>query len=239
MIISFVNQKGGVGKTTVAINLAASLTRRSQRVVYIDADPQASAVMWHAIEKNKAFPILQRTEPLSKLDVDRYAAIHDHIIIDAPPSTGEIARSALKLADLAVVPVSPSSLDVWSCKGTLDMIREVREENSELKVRLLVNRKIYGTRLARDAADTLSDLNTTVFAAGLCQRVAYIDAMKYGVSVMQYAPSSKAAAEIEALCDEVVSLQPARSEPTPIADYLETQTEPEPVQPLWRRFQRI
>ena len=203
MIISFVNQKGGVGKTTSAINVAASLKRRNYNVVLIDADPQGSASYWHAVENNNAFEIVHRPEPLSRSDIEDLAQNYDFLVIDAPPALGDITRSILAVTDLSIIPLSPSSLDIWSCKGTLKIIDEAQVENPDLDVKLLINRKIPGTRVGREARDSLSIFNMDLLDTELCQRVAYIDAMTSGVSVMQYAPGSKAADEIESLCDEI------------------------------------
>ena len=203
MIISFVNQKGGVGKTTSAINVAASLKRRNFKVVFIDADPQGSASHWQAVESNNAFEILHLPEPISKGDIEGLSQKCDYLVIDAPPAIGDITKSILAVTDLSIVPLSPSSLDVWSCKGTLEMIDNAQVENPDLDVKLLINRKIPGTRVGREARDALSIFDMDLMDTELCQRVAYIDAMTSGVSVMQYAPSSKAANEIENLCDEI------------------------------------
>jgi len=83
------------------------------------------------------------------------------------------------------------------------MIDDAQVENPDLDVKLLINRKIPGTRVGREARDSLSIFDMDLMDTELCQRVAYIDAMTSGVSVMQYAPSSKAANEIENLCDEI------------------------------------
>lgn len=204
MIISFVNQKGGVGKTTTAINIAASLKRKNYSLVFIDADPQGSATQWHAVESNKAFEILHHPGPIQKDDIADLAKNYDYVVVDVPPAIGGIAKSILALTDLAIVPLSPSSLDIWSCWGTLEMIEEARPINPGMNVKLLINRKIPGTRVGREAREAMEVFNTDVLDTELCQRVAYIDAMTSGVSVMQYAPGSKAADEIERLCEEIV-----------------------------------
>ena len=205
MIISFVNQKGGVGKTTTAINLAASLARKNHQIVLVDADPQGSAVKWHSAESNQAFEILHSPGSLSMADLETLNASYDYVVIDAPPAIGDITRSILLASDMAIVPVSPSALDIWSCRGILDMVDQVRQENPELSVKFLINRKIPGTRVGREVRQALDEFDTGILDAEMCQRVAYIDAMKYGVSVMQYAPSSKAAEEVETLCGELLS----------------------------------
>ena len=204
MIISFINQKGGVGKTTTAINIAASLTRRNKKLLFIDADPQGSAMKWHAVENNNTFEIFHHTEPVNKSDIKELSAQYEYMVMDAPPAIGEITKSILAVTDLSIIPLIPSSLDIWACRGTIDMIEEIRAENSKMDVKLLINRKIPGTRVGREARETLNAFNTEVLDSELCQRVAYINAITSGVSVMQYAPKSKAADEIEKLCDELV-----------------------------------
>jgi len=211
MIISFVNQKGGVGKTTSAINIAASLNRRNYKIGFIDADPQGSATHWHALEDNAAFEIMHHPEPLARNDIQKLSQKYDYLVIDAPPAIGSITKSILAVADLSIIPLSPSSLDFWSCKRTLEMVDEAREENPELDVKLLINRRIPGTRIGRQARDLLAEFNLDILDSELCQRVAFIDAMSSGVSVMQYAPGSKAANEVENLCDEI-TLQNAEEE---------------------------
>jgi chromosome partitioning protein len=127
------------------------------------------------------------------------------VLIDAPPAIGEITESVLSVSDLVIVPVSPSSLDIWSCRETLEMIQEVGQTRPDLEARLLVTKKIPGTRVGRNAREAVGGFGFDLLETELCQRVAYIDAIAGGVSVMQYAPSCKAAAEIEDLCAEILS----------------------------------
>ncbi len=204
MIISFVNQKGGVGKTTTAINLASSLARKNNRPVLIDADPQGSASTWHGIEGNKAFEIVHHPGALTRTDIETMEVAYDFVIIDAPPVLDDRIEAILSASHLVVMPVTPSSLDLWSCKDTLDRMSEGSLDQSHSKVRLLINRKIPGTRVGRDARQALEEFEAPVLDTELCQRVAYIDAMRYGVSVMQFAPGSKASEEIERLCEEIL-----------------------------------
>jgi len=206
MIISFVNQKGGVGKTTAAINLASSLVRKNHNLVLIDADPQGSATTWHSIEDNQAFEIIDHPGELTQADIETMETAYDYVIIDAPPAVDDKVVTILKASDLAILPVTPSSLDLWSCKETLDTMDTKSEALLNGKVRLLINRKIPGTRVGREVRQALEKFDTPIFETELCQRVAYIDAMRYGVSVMQFAPYSKAAGEIEQWGQEVITL---------------------------------
>ena len=244
MIISFVNQKGGVGKTTTAINVAAGLARMNKRVLLIDADPQGSAIQWQVVEGNQAFVAVHRPGPLKKIDIDRYDAVNDYVIIDTPPAADAITRSILSIADMAIIPVSPSSLDIWSCKKTLAMIREIKLQNTDLEVKILISRKITGTRVGREVREMLQEFDAAVLDTELCQRVAYIDAMQFGVSVTQYAPGSKAAEEIAALCEEVSNAcQPTVAEPVAVdvaipPTYSATYREAEAA-PAWQSFMEV
>ena len=172
--------------------------------MFIDADPQGSAIQWHAIEGNKSFEILHHPSPVHATDIRQLSMNYDYVIIDAPPAIGDISKAILAVTDLAIIPLSPSALDVWSCWGTLKMIDEIRPLNSDIEVKLLINRKIPGTKIGRDSREAMEEFQMDVFNTELCQRVAFIDAMTSGVSVMQYAPHSKAAGEIERLCEEII-----------------------------------
>lgn len=204
MIISFVNQKGGVGKTTTAINLGSLLIRKSHTVILLDLDPQGSAARWHAVEGNLAFDVIHQPTHVAPSDLEKLSAAYDFVIIDSPPTIDGITWKILAASNMVIIPVSPSSLDLWACTDTLKMIKEVQQQHPDLSARFLINRKIPGTRAGREIRQALTAFKTRIFETELCQRVSYVDALKYGVSVMQYAPSSKAAVEVEQFCDEVL-----------------------------------
>ena len=226
MIISVVNQKGGVGKTTTAINLAANLARKNCKLVFIDTDPQGSAIRWHAIENNQAFPIKHHPRPIYHQDLNDLAWDYDHVVIDAPPAIADITQSVLAITDLAVIPLSPSPVDIWSCDNTLEMVNQEKNQNSNLQSKLLVCRKIPGTKLGREAKEALGVFNTGIFETEICQRVAYIEAMNAGVSVMQYAPHSKAAMEVDDLSEEIIAQM--------VPEQQQEESQPDPIEkPAW------
>lgn len=204
MIVAFVNQKGGVGKTTLAINLAAALRRKNTRVLLLDTDPQGTALQWQALEDNIAFPIEHLPRPLNRTDLQLFTTDHDYIVVDTPPAIGQISESVLALADLAVVPLAPSPLDIWASRHTAEMIGEIGKRNKSLKGKLLICRKIPQTRIGREARDALDVLDVDLFETEICQRIAYIESMLSGVSVMQFSSHSAASEEIESFCREVV-----------------------------------
>ena len=239
MIISFVNQKGGVGKTTTAINIAASLSRKNCNLLLVDLDPQGSAAKWHGVEGNQAFEVLHQPSVLMPADLETLSDAYDHIIIDAPPSISDTTMNHLEKSDVVVIPVSPSSLDIWACTDTLKLVEAVKAQKNSLKIMFLINRKIPGTRTGREIRNSLKEFDTTIMDTELCQRVAYIEAMKYGVSVMQFAPGSKAADEIEQLCDEIINGHEEELEEdieiNPISALYQEETD----NILFRSFQRL
>jgi chromosome partitioning protein len=203
MIISLVNQKGGVGKTTLALNIGAGLARRNLHVGFIDADPQGNAFQWQAIEANIAFEVKHLPQPISHEDIAPYDSSDTVLLIDTPPAVGEIVFSVLAVSDLAVIPVAPSILDIWSTRSTISLVEEVKKSNPKLREKLLVSRKIPRTRLGRNGREAIEALEAGVFETEISQRIAYVESMIAGVSVFQYAPHSDAAMEMERLCEEI------------------------------------
>jgi len=206
MVISFLNPKGGVGKTTISINLAACLIRRGYKLLFIDADRQGSAVQWQSIEENQAFELIHLPESLHKADIDALKSEYNQIIIDGPPTGNDHTRVIADLSDLIISPLTPSPLDLWSFQNYQESFSQLRAASPETRLKLLINRKITGTTLAREAREAIESFGLPIFTTELSQRVAYVEAMIGGVSVQQYAPKSKAAEEMEALSKEVVPI---------------------------------
>jgi chromosome partitioning protein len=204
MIISLVNQKGGVGKTTIAVNLASCLSERGFRILLVDADPQGSVLQWQSIADDPRFEVTHRPSAPLLNDKKGMARGRDHVIIDAPPAIGEITRAVLAASDLAIVPIGPSPLDIWSSKETLSLFPEVMKRNRRLKPKLVICRKIVGTRIGREVREALETYGIELFESEISQRIAFVEAMISGRSVLDHAPHSEAAAEIRQLCEEII-----------------------------------
>lgn len=202
-VITVAQQKGGAGKTTVAAHLAVALYQRGNRVAVIDIDPQGSLGHWHSI-REKAFGEGYTGLSFSSLsgwrvgsEVARLRKTQDFIIIDSPPHTETEARTAIRSADLIIVPVQPSPTDLWATKATLDLAKA-----EKIPVRVVMNRVNNNSKLAQTIADELPELAETA----LGNRVLFAAALMEGRSATEVDPTSQAAKEVKALVKEILAL---------------------------------
>ncbi|RYC29359.1 cobyrinic acid a,c-diamide synthase [Lichenibacterium minor] len=208
MIIGILSQKGGVGKSTISINLAATLASRGKRVLLIDADPQGSAMAWSsAREGDPLFPVIGMAKPTLHKDLPEVARDYDHVIIDGAPRVNDLGRAAIIASDLVVIPVQPSPYDVWAAAETVQLVREAQQFKPNLKAVFVINRKIANTAIGRDVVGALGQFDDVpVLATALTQRVVYAESAGAGLSVAEAAPGSEGAREVERLADEIVGV---------------------------------
>jgi chromosome partitioning protein len=206
MIVALLNQKGGVGKTTLALHLAGEWARRSQRVTLIDADPQGSALDWSQQRARESLPRLFGVVGLARDTLHReapeLARNVNHIVIDGPPRVAGLMRSALLAADVILIPVQPSPFDGWGSAEMLALLSEARVYRPQLVARFVLNRCGARTVIARETALTLADHDPPLLASKIGQRVAFADAAQSGRLVWE-AHAATAAREVTALAAEV------------------------------------
>ncbi len=204
MIIGVLNQKGGVGKTTLSVNIASQLAADGSRVMLIDADPQGSALDWSAARAEPG-PVVVIGLPKETIhrEITQLARDYDHVVIDGPPRVTALARSAIMASDLVLIPVQPSPYDIWAADEVVKLINEALIYKPNLKATFAINRKISNTAIGRDVRDALAAYELPCLDASLTQRVVFAEAAAGGLAVHEVDPTSQAAQEVAKLVEEL------------------------------------
>ena len=208
-IFACVNTKGGVGKTTTAVHLAVLLSKDS-RTLLIDGDPQASAASWAAWRREKpeyqvsptttclaGKAILHEGKPLA----EGYA----HTVVDAGGRDSAGLRSALLLAQRAIIPIGASQLDAAAMTDVMTVVELARDYNPDLDVRILLTRIDPRTKDTADMLAFLQEQKLKVLTAMICERVAFRRAIGEGATVHEVGRDPRATEEVEAFFREVTA----------------------------------
>jgi chromosome partitioning protein len=217
-IIAIANLKGGVGKSTIAVNLACSLRGPDRSAVVIDADSQGTSSFWSAIG---SLPVQLRAMPLEDTDdrswlklLRRRKAEMDgrdaaawlaelrqieahYVVIDCPPHVGLATRAAVWAADLVLVPVTASAADVSATRPALELITRARAARGDKgpKCLLVPSRVDRSTATGRTIESILKHLGEPVGPA-IGQRIAFADSVAFGQWIGDFAPNSPAHREM-------------------------------------------
>jgi len=205
--IAIVNQKGGVGKTSLAMNLAWFLDTAGGRTMVLDADPQGSATRWAAAQDSawgvevRSIDAARDIDVVSR-DLERIAshAGAQFVVLDCPPELRNAAEVALLLADVSLIPVTPSPLDIWAAEAAVSLASDVQRVRGDGKpaVAFVPNRLITNTVMARQLPAALAAMGENV-APAITERIVVAESAIVGETVPEYAPTSPAYNEFLAL----------------------------------------
>jgi len=209
MIITIGNQKGGVGKTTIATNLAVLSALNKKETLLIDADAQGSSMDFRSLRKDDLAPIhaVQIIKPTIHTDIHTFNNFNN-IFIDAGGRDSDTFRSAIMACDFLLIPVTPSPYDIWSSEETFKLLRQARIYK-KINASIVLNQVIKNTNISKDVEDALSaiakEYDLTISKTTLYSRVAYKESVSEGKSVCEAAPQSKADLELQQLYQEVIN----------------------------------
>ncbi len=202
-VITVAQQKGGAGKSTVAAHLAVAFFQQGKRVTLIDIDPQGSLTMWHNLREKHFGKNYTGINFVSSSGwrvgniIGQFKSNSDIIVIDSPPHTETEAKSAIRVADLVIVPMQPSPTDLWATKATLDFAKAEKK-----LVRVLLNRHSTTSKISREIVGKVTDL----LEHSLGNRVLFASCFMQGRSVTETDSHSQAAQEVRDITDEVWAL---------------------------------
>jgi len=204
-IIALVSNKGGAGKTTLTVNFATGLERHGS-VAILDADPQRSSLQWRAMSaRDNALPVFDAVADLT-FKARQQANQYDYLLIDCPPSVdAQQTQEALRLTNLALIPVQPSPLDLWATVYIEREVEAAREKNPDLRAVLVINQLEPRTRLSQIVRQGLGELGLPAADTAIRRRVAYRASALEGKSVHELGSRGKdASEEILQLIQEVI-----------------------------------
>jgi chromosome partitioning protein len=202
-VLTIAQHKGGAGKTTLSAQIAAALESTGAKILVIDVDPQGSLTEWHKIRcqtlgrKNK-ITLFQTQGWKMMRELPRMQREFDYIVIDTPPHAESEASIAIRMADLVLMPMQPSPLDVWACAPTIKLIVSERKP-----LMLVMNRVPAKSKLNETIREKLDTMNIQVAKTTLGNRVAFASSMMQGLGVGEFDPRSLAALEMTNLLKEI------------------------------------
>ena len=201
-VLTLAQQKGGAGKTTLAAQLAVAFVAGGRSIALVDIDPQGSLTRWFKLREaaGKAGPInfTAVTGWRAQATVDKLRAANDLVLVDSAPHAEIEAKIAVRIADLIVVPMQPSPLDLWATEPTLALARAEKR-----KALIVLNRDQTRMKLSEALAGPIAELGAAVAETTIGNRTAFAASMMAGLGVVETAPRTKAAVEMLALADEI------------------------------------
>jgi chromosome partitioning protein len=209
-IIAVVNQKGGAGKSTIAVHLARWLQSQQKQILLVDADGQRTSSIWlESLECNIPFLVLQNPDDLLE-QLPKLVSKNEWLIIDGPATLSDTTRAILLWADLALIPCQPAGVDLASTSDTVRLVRQARAIRDGLpRAGLFLNKAIKGTRLKDEAITVLEQVQDVVLMKTIIhQRQIITDSFGQGATIfdMNGNPAGIAKRELESLFKQALEV---------------------------------
>lgn len=209
LVLSFANQKGGVGKTTLSANVAVGFSRKGRKVLLIDADPQGTLMRWRdGIAEGVELPPVIGATTVKEIQLALKGAAADGVdivIVDCPGRSSPLSGAVISLSDATIIVTQPSAPDIWAAVDTVNQVRAARQAGHKIAAAFLINRMEPNTRLA--TAFSNEDWNThkdiDVLKCTVGNRTAFALAFAEGCSVYEMPRANAARDEVDALIAEL------------------------------------
>jgi chromosome partitioning protein len=200
-IITFAQQKGGAGKTTVLAHLAAAWADDGRSVALIDLDPQRSLSRWAQVRQDERIGLIESRDYRAGSDMKSAGRTHDYVLVDCPGAASSMLDAAIRESDIVIAPCQPSVMDVWATRSVIDTAAKLRTP-----VRILLNRMPPRMGTLDEVLSALGDARDKVLATTLGNRVAFSNSVLTGRTASELGRRSIAARETEALRAEIEKL---------------------------------
>jgi chromosome partitioning protein len=203
VIISLLNQKGGTGKTTLAVNLARCLTLNNESTLLVDSDPQGSARDWHVKSNGDLVEVVGLDRPTIDKDINKFKPHYKWIIIDGAPRLDDMAVKTVICSDVILIPVQPSPYDIQATASIVELVKARQDiTNGKLKAAFIVSRQICNTVIGKQIREILEQFELPIFNCGTFQRIVYVMTAN-GETVFDSCASLDAKKEIEDITTEL------------------------------------
>lgn len=208
MVLSIVNLKGGVGKSTVSQNMAVYFATEDVKVCIVDTDfEQQTSMKWveQRGDRQPRVPVFAITEKALSSNLAELKENYQLIIIDGTPALSTLASRVLLESDLVIVPITPTGFDLWSFEKFLDRYNDIKSRRTDNLSAYIVLNRYKKTSFHKGAEAAVKDFEIGVLETRMGDRMAYQECGVQGLGVVE-GKDKKAAEEVTNLCEEVFKI---------------------------------